>query len=395
MGKIKFSVIIPTRDRAETLHYCLKTILTQRYDNFEVIVSDNCSEDNTFDVVHSFNDRRVFYYRTEQRISMSHNFEFAATKATGEYISFLGDDDGLLPDTLEYVNELVSQYGRLPITNQCSTYYWGNNYINASQLRINMRSGVRVYDTKMAFKRLFQHKNYYASLPVVYYGFYPMELYQKIKERSKNNYFFNSMIPDVYSSIVTSFFVDKHMVSLKPLYLAGFSKSSNGQSVYFSKDEKEKLESKKFLNEAENIPFSSNMDFCLDSIPLLILESYFKVIESLDVKPILSEEEIHKYLIHLYSKEVNIKVKSSILKTLRILDLPFDQVAEEPRKFNFSSILNKFKNNKMQYRVIQDEKVKTIYDAALYHHKFYNSHSHFFYNLFRRISEILQRNKNL
>ena len=43
----KFTVIVPTRERADTLHYCLQTIVRQKYDNLQILVSDNFSQDDT------------------------------------------------------------------------------------------------------------------------------------------------------------------------------------------------------------------------------------------------------------------------------------------------------------------------------------------------------------
>ena len=57
----KFSVIIPTRERSDTLQSSLKTCVGQDYDNLEIIVSDNFSTDNTREVVESFDDPRIRY----------------------------------------------------------------------------------------------------------------------------------------------------------------------------------------------------------------------------------------------------------------------------------------------------------------------------------------------
>ena len=51
-----FTVVIPTRERAEVLQHCLKTVVAQDYDNLEILVSDNFSCDDTEDVVRSFKE---------------------------------------------------------------------------------------------------------------------------------------------------------------------------------------------------------------------------------------------------------------------------------------------------------------------------------------------------
>ena len=93
---IKFNVIIPTRERADTLLHCLRTIVSQNYENLDIIVSDNFSQDNTREVVESFSDPRIKYINTGKRVSMSHNWEFALHHVQGDYVTFVGDDDGFL-----------------------------------------------------------------------------------------------------------------------------------------------------------------------------------------------------------------------------------------------------------------------------------------------------------
>jgi glycosyltransferase involved in cell wall biosynthesis len=88
------TVIIPTREHPETLLATLRTVIQQDYDRLEIIVSDNFSNDSTEDVVRSFTDRRVKYINTGKRLSMSENWDFALSHATGDWISVLGDDDG-------------------------------------------------------------------------------------------------------------------------------------------------------------------------------------------------------------------------------------------------------------------------------------------------------------
>ncbi|HXM76782.1 MAG TPA: glycosyltransferase, partial [Thermoanaerobaculia bacterium] len=58
-GEPLISVVIPTRERAAKLRYTLQTVLSQPGDDFEVVVSDNASEDATAETVSSFRDSRL------------------------------------------------------------------------------------------------------------------------------------------------------------------------------------------------------------------------------------------------------------------------------------------------------------------------------------------------
>ena len=100
-----FTVIIPTRDRADTLRECLRTCVVQDYANVRFIVSNNASLDDTEAVVRSFEDPRVELISTGARLGMSQNFEFAirhafATGPENTFLSMMGDDDGLMRNGL-------------------------------------------------------------------------------------------------------------------------------------------------------------------------------------------------------------------------------------------------------------------------------------------------------
>src|SRR5213078_1360054 len=96
----RFSVVIPTRERAQTLRYSLQTCLDQDFTDYEVVVCDNYSSPATREVVDSFTSPRVKYVRAPQPLAMSHNWELALAHASGEYVTVLGDDDGLLSHAL-------------------------------------------------------------------------------------------------------------------------------------------------------------------------------------------------------------------------------------------------------------------------------------------------------
>ena len=116
-GNPLLSVIIPTRERAETLPYALRTALDQSSQNFEVIVSDNFSQDNTASVVRSFPDPRIRLIKPGRSLSMSDHWDFALLQAAGNYVMFLGDDDGIVPGALDRLETSI-------LTTHSVVYCW-------------------------------------------------------------------------------------------------------------------------------------------------------------------------------------------------------------------------------------------------------------------------------
>lgn len=96
------TIAIPTYNRAGTyLSECLVSASVQTYRNLEIIVSDNCSSDQTPAYVAGFKDARIRYFRHERNIGANNNFNFCLSKATGEYFLLLQDDDMIDPDFIE------------------------------------------------------------------------------------------------------------------------------------------------------------------------------------------------------------------------------------------------------------------------------------------------------
>jgi glycosyltransferase involved in cell wall biosynthesis len=96
-----FSIVIPTYNRSELVHGAIRSVLGQTVDDFEVVVSDNCSTDDTQQVVEHFGDSRVRYVRTPTHGVIGDSWEFARSQARGELIMMLSDDDALVHDALE------------------------------------------------------------------------------------------------------------------------------------------------------------------------------------------------------------------------------------------------------------------------------------------------------
>src|SRR5258708_9139005 len=103
-----FSIIIPTYNRAQLLKATLTITLKQSFQNFEIIVSNNCSTDETRDVVRSFSDKRIRYYENNKNIGGEPNMKKAMSYARGKYIFTMGDDDFILyEDTLGKVKKII------------------------------------------------------------------------------------------------------------------------------------------------------------------------------------------------------------------------------------------------------------------------------------------------
>ena len=101
MERPLFSIVIPTYNRQDLVPYAIQSVLWQTFDNYEIIVCDNFSTDNTFAVVNQFKNSRIKYLRTPQHFVIADSFEYARKHAKGKLILMMSDDDALVPGALE------------------------------------------------------------------------------------------------------------------------------------------------------------------------------------------------------------------------------------------------------------------------------------------------------
>jgi len=105
-SRIFFSIIIPTYNRAGTLPKAISSVLEQTFSDFEIIVVDDGSTDNTEEVVEGIQDNRIRYFKkvNEER-NIARNF--GIDKAQGKYIGFLDSDDYYYPNHLKVAYNLI------------------------------------------------------------------------------------------------------------------------------------------------------------------------------------------------------------------------------------------------------------------------------------------------
>lgn len=107
---MKFSILLPTRNRLELLRFAVQSVLDQDYSSWEIIISDNASSDDVEGYARSLQDERIVYVRSEQLIPVTDNWNLALERAIGDYVLMLGDDDCLMRGCLSTVKALIDRY---------------------------------------------------------------------------------------------------------------------------------------------------------------------------------------------------------------------------------------------------------------------------------------------
>jgi hypothetical protein len=96
-----FSIVIPTYNRSNLFPLAVRSLLRQTFEDFEIVVSDNCSQDDTAEIARQFTDDRVRYVRTPKHYMIADSWEFARRQAKGKLVIMLSDDDAFVATALE------------------------------------------------------------------------------------------------------------------------------------------------------------------------------------------------------------------------------------------------------------------------------------------------------
>ena len=123
---MKVSVIIPTYNRAHLLPQAIDSVLNQTFKDFELIIVDNYSSDNTESVVKSYDDKRIRYFKNQNNGLIGVNRNYGIQKSRGEFIAFLDDDDLWLPEKLEKQVKLLNSNQELGLV-YSDIYIIGSN----------------------------------------------------------------------------------------------------------------------------------------------------------------------------------------------------------------------------------------------------------------------------
>jgi len=225
------SFVIPTRERAYTLSYAIKSILQSDFRDFQLLVCDNFSGDETRKVVESFSDQRLTYVRTPSRLSMTNNWEYAYNYVTGQYVCYIGDDDAIIASSITPLADILYSNFFDTISWRPPVYQWG---IDNHLPRI-IHGSTKDYSAKPRFPRktalnvLRLGGWKYYNLAGTYHSLINRDILDLIK--SENGQVFDSTQPDLYTSIAVSLRCCGHSIGLNfPVTCHGRSQKSNSGS---------------------------------------------------------------------------------------------------------------------------------------------------------------------
>jgi len=230
---VKISVLLPTRDRLELLKFAVASVLSQRYRDWEIVISDNASTEDVRGLVESLGDERIVLLRHERFLTVTENWNAALARSTGDYVIMLGDDDALLDGFMERVAALVQEHGN-PDLIFCSAYFYAypgavpgfqDGFLKKDASPIFQRAVAGRLEKEEAMDYVRRSVGLRMDFPYnMQFSVFRRALCQKIPE----SVLFRSPYPDYYATNALFLYADRIIVEPEPLVIIGIAKKSYG-----------------------------------------------------------------------------------------------------------------------------------------------------------------------
>lgn len=231
------SILIPTKNRSHYLPHAIASALQVPSSDIEIIVSENFGSDNGLEIARSFQDPRLQVMQPPKPLAMHDHFEFLLSQSEGEWVTFIGDDDAILPNALTSLQQVSQSHPAIEAIYSARAYFFWPNQIGLSgSLRFPLMDLVELHDSKETLNKILTGQLLYCYGPQMYSGgFHRRTLVQRV--RNAKGRFFYSAIPDANSALNALLFTFKFARIGIPLTIVGTSpKSSKDTNVNLAKD---------------------------------------------------------------------------------------------------------------------------------------------------------------
>ena len=259
---MRFSIVIPTRNRPEYLRHCLRTCLAQEESADEILVCDNSSPEHaaqTERVIIDAGSAVVRYMPPDGRpLNMTDNWNRALSQVTGDYITVLGDDDGLLPACVRVAKACAHRFNCDAIRWEWAFYHWPcfryRGLANRGFVPLPISSDSAVFQrvtTKLLLQLVVNGLVPYVALPMLYNAFVHRRVLQALQADSGP--LLDAQSPDVYSGLAIAALAENVVTTDFPLAIAGQSGAANG-AAHENQDRKSEVADDFIrLNESQRI----------------------------------------------------------------------------------------------------------------------------------------------
>jgi hypothetical protein len=298
-------------------------------------VHESGADPATRTLLEGISDARLRFYSTDEPVPMTENWERALDYVHGDYVIYVGDDDGLLPDSCILAKHFFEAGTAEILSSAPAQYGWPRLDMEYMRSRIKAQYGKRLgftfAKTKPLLTSVFRFESSFLNLPKVYYSFVSRKLIDRVRN-ARGRYFFGAM-PDVISGVVNCHFADHFAVCNRPIAIGGTSHNSTTYRILHSGDSAVR-------EEAGNTAFGERNFYSMAgghgvSLALAVGNEYLLAKE--DLFPLQSPELDYHAMLSRAAQQVNGvadrhgELRSEIFRIAGMNNIPFESIAIPPR----------------------------------------------------------------
>lgn len=250
MNKPLLSIVVPTKDRYKYLKHLIRLIDSFDTPEIELVIQDNTlNNEEIEEFLKNFTSQNICYFHEKKPLSVSENSDLAVLHSSGDFVCFIGDDDGVTSHILDCVKWMSAN--KIEVLVPSIVGYRWPDYFNGLSGNIAGTCSYKFFTKKVRYKdsqktltdimeRGFINRG---ELPLLYHGIARRDILNKIYQ--VGNTFFPGSSPDIANGVALSLITKKFVVLDFPIIISGAS-AHHGGGV------------KKMKNRAapiENLPF--------------------------------------------------------------------------------------------------------------------------------------------
>jgi glycosyltransferase involved in cell wall biosynthesis len=236
----RFSLVLPTLKRPDTFRHALATLVRQTSDDCEIVIQNNGRDAATEAIVNEYADSRIRHFSSDTVLTMSDNWEAALANTCGDYVTFIGDDDGLFPDACAFAARVIEQGDVQILSWRPFSYYWPSyqqpELRNRLLATIDYDMRVEMVRSAYQLQQFYRFDIHYSELPMVYNSFVHRAVIERVTARAGR--YFIGYSPDVVSGIVNAACSEQFALLSRPLSISGTSRHSTGHGFFMDREER-------------------------------------------------------------------------------------------------------------------------------------------------------------
>lgn len=226
------SIIIPTKNRYSYLKCLIQLLVSYQKHEMEIVIQDNSDDNSSFiDFLDTIKYDNLKYHYCSSALSVIENSNLAVNHSSGEYVCFIGDDDGVMPRIADFALWMKVNNIDSAITNR-PNYYWPDiihklHDFSGSLSYFRFTNKVKYLDPMKELDTcLKKGGSSLENMPRLYHGIVSRKCLDKLYIMCSS--YFPGPSPDMANAVALSTFVEKHVYFDYPLIIAGVGFSSTG-----------------------------------------------------------------------------------------------------------------------------------------------------------------------